>query len=152
MAGLEGQGPHCAWRPLQRLWRTGRARECYYLGGGVFAGLVVCVIRWPPMHALSRQEPGTDEEVYNFATSQYGATFPLTSKEAVLGDHAHSLYLWMERHLGEASRPTWNFQKCVWGLWEGGGGADGQSFQAETLVWGVLRCAIPATRPSGWKE
>merc|ERR1711916_140249 len=84
---------------LEALWQDWKGK-----------GLIVLGV---PCNDFGGQEPGTDEEVYNFATSQYGATFPLTSKEAVLGDHAHSLYLWMERHLGEASRPTWNFQKYL---------------------------------------
>ena len=45
-----------------------------------------------PCNQFGAQEPGTDAEILEFATSKYGATFPLFSKIEVNGSGACELY------------------------------------------------------------
>jgi glutathione peroxidase len=66
-----------------------------------------------PSNDFGAQEPGTAAEIKNFCSTNYHITFPLTSKEHVLGSEAHPLYRWIEAELGEAGVPHWNFHKYL---------------------------------------
>ncbi|MFO7756768.1 MAG: glutathione peroxidase, partial [Bacteroidales bacterium] len=62
------------------------------------------------------QEPGSDEEIEEFCTVNYGVTFPMMSKISVRGDDMHPLYLWLtskEMNGVEDSKVQWNFQKYL---------------------------------------
>lgn len=71
-----------------------------------------------PCNQFGAQEPGSDEEILNFATSKYNVNFPLFSKIEVNGDGACELY----RQL-KAAKPNpdgkpdigWNFTKFLVG-------------------------------------
>jgi len=71
-----------------------------------------------PCNQFGAQEPGTDAEILEFATSNYGVTFPLFSKIEVNGDGACPLYRWLTEALpgpkgtGEIA---WNFTKFLVG-------------------------------------
>ena len=65
-----------------------------------------------PCNQFGAQEPGTDAEVLEFATSKYGVTFPMFSKIEVNGDSACELYSWL-RDQTEGAAITWNFEKFV---------------------------------------
>lgn len=45
-----------------------------------------------PANNFMGQEPGTEEEIQSFCTTNYGVTFPLFSKISVRGDDKHLLY------------------------------------------------------------
>ena len=65
-----------------------------------------------PCNQFGAQEPGTDEEILEFATSTYGATFPMFSKIEVNGDSACELYQWLRGQTEDADI-TWNFEKFL---------------------------------------
>ncbi len=69
-----------------------------------------------PCNQFGAQEPGTDEEILEFATSNYDVTFPLFSKIDVNGDGAAPLYRMLkeaEPGDGDSSDITWNFEKFL---------------------------------------
>ena len=67
-----------------------------------------------PCNQFGAQEPGTDAEILEFATSKYDATFPMFSKIEVNGDGACELYAWLREQSGGADI-TWNFEKFLIG-------------------------------------
>jgi len=69
-----------------------------------------------PCNQFGAQEPGTDAEILEFATSKYDATFPMFSKIEVNGDGAAPLYQWLRSEQpgdGETDAITWNFEKFL---------------------------------------
>ncbi len=69
-----------------------------------------------PCNQFGAQEPGTDVEVKEFCTRNYGVTFPLFSKIEVNGDGRHPLYRWLtsEQAAPEgAGDIKWNFTKFL---------------------------------------
>ncbi|MCS6905417.1 MAG: glutathione peroxidase [Bacteroidia bacterium] len=64
-----------------------------------------------PANNFANQEPGSNEEIYAFCTSQYGVTFPMFAKISVKGEDIHPLYA----YLTEATKTPvqWNFQKYL---------------------------------------
>ena len=66
-----------------------------------------------PCNQFGAQEPGTDAEILEFATSKYDATFPMFSKIEVNGPGAGELYSWLKSQQGEGSDITWNFEKFL---------------------------------------
>jgi len=67
-----------------------------------------------PCNQFGAQEPGTDEEILEFATSNYGVTFPLFSKIEVNGEGACELYQWLRGETG-GEDIRWNFEKFLIG-------------------------------------
>ncbi|MDT8401392.1 MAG: glutathione peroxidase [Bacteroidales bacterium] len=96
----------CGFTPqyedLQELW------EQY--GGDDF------IIIGFPANNFMNQEPGSDEEIKEFCTRNYGVTFPMMSKVSVKGNDMHPVYKWLtEKELNnfEDSKVQWNFQKYL---------------------------------------
>ncbi|HEV2275009.1 MAG TPA: glutathione peroxidase, partial [Acidobacteriaceae bacterium] len=52
-------------------------------------GLVVAGF---PANNFNSQEPGTNEEIQSFCTTNYGVKFPMFSKISVVGEEKHPLY------------------------------------------------------------
>ena len=73
-------------------------------------GLVVLGV---PSNDFGAQEPKTEAEIAKFCESNYGVTFPMTSKQKVVGMDAHGLYQWISGEAGEAAAPKWNFHKYL---------------------------------------
>ena len=48
-----------------------------------------------PANNFGGQEPGTDQEICDFAVTKYGITFPLMSKISVQGFDMHPVYAWL---------------------------------------------------------
>lgn len=69
-----------------------------------------------PSNQFGKQEPGTEEEIKNFAQS-YNAEFDLFSKIDVNGPDAHPLWKWLkEQPNGKGSLGNyikWNFTKFL---------------------------------------
>ena len=50
-----------------------------------------------PANDFMGQEPGTDEEIVTFCSTQYDVTFPIMSKISVVGEDQHPLYAELTR-------------------------------------------------------
>lgn len=69
-----------------------------------------------PANNFLRQEPGTNDEIREFCTLNYGVTFPMMSKISVKGDDMAPLYQWLtSKSLNGKmdSKVQWNFQKYL---------------------------------------
>ena len=69
-----------------------------------------------PCNQFAGQEPGTPEEIQQFCSATYGATFPLTEKADVNGAHQSPLYRELTAvpdAAGEAGEVQWNFEKFL---------------------------------------
>jgi len=73
------------------------------------------ILGFPANNFLS-QEPGTNAEILNFCTLNYGVTFPMMSKISVKGKEIDPLYRWLtsKQENGVLDAPVkWNFQKFM---------------------------------------
>ena len=69
-----------------------------------------------PANNFGKQEPGTNAEIEEFCTKNYGVTFPMMSKISVKGDDMDPLYKWLtSKSLNGVldSEVGWNFQKYL---------------------------------------
>ncbi|MBI1915624.1 MAG: glutathione peroxidase [Planctomycetes bacterium] len=76
-------------------------------------GLVILGV---PANEFGKQEPGTDKEIAEFCTSNYGVTFPMLSKVIVKGIHQAPLYKHLtskETNPKSAGDIKWNFTKFL---------------------------------------
>lgn len=68
-----------------------------------------------PANNFQGQEPGSDEEIKQFCTLEYGVEFPMFSKVSVKGDDQHELFT----YLTGLDNPdftgdiNWNFEKFL---------------------------------------
>jgi glutathione peroxidase len=65
-----------------------------------------------PANNFGGQEPGTNEEIAQFCSLNYGVTFPMFEKISVAGSDQHELYQWLAAKAGGKS-PSWNFCKYL---------------------------------------
>jgi len=69
-----------------------------------------------PCNQFRSQEPGTEKEIQNFCSVNFGVTFPMFSKIKVNGDDTHPLYNHLKSEqpgiLGSESI-KWNFTKFL---------------------------------------
>ncbi|UCG27422.1 MAG: glutathione peroxidase [Bacteroidales bacterium] len=73
------------------------------------------IIGFPANNFLS-QEPGTNTEIREFCTRNYGVTFPMMAKISVKGKDMHPVYRWLtskEENGVMDSSVRWNFQKYL---------------------------------------
>jgi len=69
-----------------------------------------------PANDFKAQEPGTNKEIKEFCSLNYGVTFPMMEKIHVKGDSIHPLYQWLTTKAlngVEDSNVKWNFQKYL---------------------------------------
>lgn len=69
-----------------------------------------------PANNFLKQEPGTNEDIKEFCTLNYGVTFPMMAKISVKGKNIHPLYKWLtiKDNNGEMdAKVSWNFQKFI---------------------------------------
>jgi glutathione peroxidase len=69
-----------------------------------------------PANNFFYQEPGTNEQIIEFCTKNYGVTFPMMSKISVKGKDQDPLYKWLTNkdENGVMDAPVkWNFQKFM---------------------------------------
>jgi len=69
-----------------------------------------------PADNFGHQEPGSNEEIKTFCTTNYSITFPMMSKISVKGSDMDPLYEWLtSKKLNGVmdSEVTWNFQKYL---------------------------------------
>lgn len=113
LAGLDGPvlvvntASRCGMTPqyegLESLWSAYRDRGLTVLG--------------VPCNQFMEQEPGTDEDIAQFCSTNYGVTFPLAAKTEVNGANRHPLYAGLTRFTTEelGADITWNFEKFLVG-------------------------------------
>jgi glutathione peroxidase len=58
-----------------------------------------------PANEFGHQEPGTDAQIQEFCSLNYGVSFPVFSKLVVKGPGQHPLYAYLTRAQPEASKP-----------------------------------------------
>ncbi len=67
-----------------------------------------------PANNFGGQEPGSNAEIKDFCSKNYGVTFPVLEKISVKGDDAHPLFKWLtsksENGVSDATI-RWNFNK-----------------------------------------
>ena len=69
-----------------------------------------------PCNQFGNQEPGTDAEILEFATSQFDVNFPMFSKIEVNGADSAPLYQLLKEAQpgdGDSADITWNFEKFL---------------------------------------
>jgi glutathione peroxidase len=69
-----------------------------------------------PANNFLKQEPGTNKEIKEFCSLNFGVSFPMMAKISVKGDDIHSLYIWLtskDKNGLEDSKVKWNFQKYM---------------------------------------
>ena len=69
-----------------------------------------------PCNQFLKQDPGSDSEISEFCSLNYGVTFPMFSKIDVNGDNTHPLYNFLKTQakgmLG-SEKIKWNFTKFL---------------------------------------
>ncbi len=69
-----------------------------------------------PCNQFAGQEPGTESEIKEFCSLNYGVSFPLSSKLEVNGHDRHQLYRLLAGEGAEFPGDiTWNFEKFLLG-------------------------------------
>lgn len=69
-----------------------------------------------PSNQFGDQEPGTNEEIAEFASSNYDVNFPMFAKIDVNGDNAAELYNQLRAEQpgeGDSADVAWNFEKFL---------------------------------------
>lgn len=79
-----------------------------------FAGKLV--VLGFPANDFGSQEPGSNEEISSFCQVNFGVTFPLMQKAAVIGTAQQPVYQWLtdaSKNGWNAQAPNWNFCKYL---------------------------------------
>jgi len=71
-------------------------------------GLVVIA---QPSNQFGAQEPGTDDQIKQFCSSNFGVTFPILPKADVKGENATQEFKELFNATGQ--KPKWNFHKYL---------------------------------------
>ena len=69
-----------------------------------------------PCNQFFRQEPGSDDDIQNFCSVNYGVTFPMFAKLDVRGGNQDPLYAILTEFpddAGKAGNVAWNFEKFL---------------------------------------
>ena len=69
-----------------------------------------------PANDFMQQEPGTNSEIKEFCTKNYGVTFPMMEKISVKGDDIDRVYQWLTEKVKNGKMDSdikWNFQKYM---------------------------------------
>ena len=69
-----------------------------------------------PANNFMNQEPGTNEEIKEFCSKNYGVSFPMMEKISVKDDDVHPVYQWLTSKAKNGkldSKVKWNFQKYM---------------------------------------
>lgn len=95
----------CGYTPqyegLQEIYETYKSKDFVILGF--------------PANNFKGQEPGSNEEIKEFCTLEYGVEFPMFSKVSVLGDDQDELFDFLT-HQGNPDFTgdiSWNFEKFL---------------------------------------
>jgi glutathione peroxidase len=93
----------CGYTPqytkLQRIW------EDYRQSGLVIIGI--------PSNDFGEQEPDDEDVIAEFCSSNFNVSFPMTTKQKVMGLGTHPLFVAIREEFGEDAAPRWNFFKYL---------------------------------------
>ena len=81
----------------------------------MYGGDKFVIIGFPANNFLF-QEPGSNDEIKEFCTRNYGVTFPMMAKISVKGKNIHPLYVWLTKKEYNGTLDSdvkWNFQKYL---------------------------------------
>lgn len=81
----------------------------------MYGGDKFTIIGFPANNFL-KQEPGTNEDIREFCTRNYGVSFPMMAKISVKGKDTHPVYQWLTSKVENGvmdSKVKWNFQKYL---------------------------------------
>lgn len=69
-----------------------------------------------PSNNFKEQEPGSNQDIKQFCSLNYGVTFPMMSKVEVIGEHKAPIYKWLTEKSENGkldAEVQWNFQKFM---------------------------------------
>lgn len=69
-----------------------------------------------PANDFKEQEKGSDEEIATFCKLNFGVSFPLAKKSAVIGADKNEVFQWLSdknKNGWNEQEPTWNFSKYL---------------------------------------
>ncbi len=66
-----------------------------------------------PANNFMGQEPGTNQEILEFCTTEYDVTFPMMAKISVKGKDKHPLYEYLTESSPLPGEISWNFNKFL---------------------------------------
>ena len=66
-----------------------------------------------PSNDFGGQEPGTNDEIKEFCEVNYNITFPIMTKQNIIGSDRHLFYKMIENNYGAKYLPKWNFYKYL---------------------------------------
>ncbi len=66
-----------------------------------------------PANEFGAQEPGSNDEIQTFCTSNYGVEFDMFGKVVVKGTGIHPLFDYLTKHTKFAGDIKWNFNKFL---------------------------------------
>ena len=98
------------------------------------------IIGFPANNFLG-QEPGSNEQIQEFCTLNYGVTFPMMAKISVKGKDMAPLYKWLTKKSENGKQDAsvkWNFQKFMIdenGNWAGVVGPRESPMSEEIITW-----------------
>jgi glutathione peroxidase len=75
-------------------------------------GLIVIGI---PSNDFGHQDPGSNQEICDFAVKNFLVTFLMTEKLVIKGIDAHPFFKWINQEVGLWGKPRWNFYKYLIG-------------------------------------
>lgn len=94
-----------------------------------------------PANNFMRQEPGSNKEIQEFCTLNYGVTFPMMAKISVKGKDIAPLYKWLTQKSENGKQDAsvkWNFQKFMIdenGNWAGVASSQTSPMSEEIITW-----------------
>ncbi|HEY2367195.1 MAG TPA: glutathione peroxidase, partial [Polyangiaceae bacterium] len=66
-----------------------------------------------PANEFGAQEPGSNEDIKTFCTSNYGVDFDMFGKVVVKGEGMHPLFEYLTKQSKYAGEIKWNFNKFL---------------------------------------
>ena len=86
-----------------------------------------------PANNFGEQEPGTNEDIKEFCTKNYGVTFPLAEKVSVRGDDTHPLFKWLIEQSKEMAKelPASTSKDIVW-----------KRFMQDPVIWNFTKFLV----------
>jgi glutathione peroxidase len=86
-----------------------------------------------PANNFGAQEPGTNSEIKEFCTKNYGVSFPMAEKVSVKGEDIAPLFKWLVDQSKELAKtvPTDNSKDLVW-----------RKFLQDPIIWNFTKFLI----------
>lgn len=86
-----------------------------------------------PANNFGEQEPGTNTDIKEFCTRNYGVTFPMAEKVSVRGDDVHPLFKYLVEQSREMAKnlPADNSKDIVW-----------KRFLQDPVIWNFTKFLV----------